>query len=356
MKAIKELVVEVNKREQQFMLDIAAVAAELEPLPHERDTSSLEIAWAKAISSQRKLARSVNDGLEQIKTGNGGRISRVRRRAARKELEAVRSRLRGWRDCRSVIAAQLQTEPGKPVSAREGLVMDHVVSLFLDSMHRIANPSAEDQDVEAREHGCHRDIPYSMSAFSSMIGTAHRICLALKKQRPLRFLDVGCGGGTKVLAAATCFDLCDGLEYEKNVVVTGQQFIQILSPERCKLMQGDALEFSRYGDYDVIFFYKPLVDDNKMAEMEERIFAQAKPGTVLLSPLGLFADDPRSKNVHKLTGHIYITGKSEDEASEIIKIAGYIGPMVPGFKAAALPDSGYWTTLLENSARSGYFL
>ena len=195
-----------------------------------------------------------------------------------------------------------------------------------------------------------------MSAFSSMIGTAHRICLALKKRRPLRFLDVGCGGGTKVLAATTCFDLCDGLEYEKNVVDTGQRFLELLSPERCRLMHGDALEFLHYGEYDVIFFYKPLVNDKKMAEMEERIFAQARPGTLLLTPLGLFADDFVSKNVHNLLGHIYITGKSEAEASEIVKIAAQIGPMVPGFEPVKPSNPEYWTQLLENSAKSGYYL
>lgn len=357
MNIVKKLVLEINKLEQQFMLDIARVAAELEPLPNARDTLSLELAWTKAVSSQRILATSLKDGLQQMKTGyESGGVSRHRLRAAQKHFEDIQSRLHGWKDCRSIISTQLSPELGELASTQESLIMDHIVNLFFDSMHKIANPSAEDQDTGARDHGCHRDIPYSMSAFSSMIGTAHRVCLALQKRRPLRFLDVGCGGGTKVLAATTCFDLCDGLEYEENVVVTGQQFLGMLSPGRCRLMQGDALEFSHYGEYDVIFFYKPLVDDEKMAEMEERIFNQSKPGTVLLSPLGLFADDPRSKNVHELVRHIYITGKSEDEASEIIKTAGHIGPMVPGVEPAKLSNPQYWTQLLENSAKNGYYL
>jgi hypothetical protein len=129
-----------------------------------------------------------------------------------------------------------------------------------------------------------------------------------------------------------------------------------LSPERCSLIHGDALEFSHYGEYDVIYYYKPFVIDEQMAKMEERIFAQAKPGTLLLNPFGLFADDPASRGVHEVVRHIYVTGKSTGEVSEISKIAGHIGPMVPGFKPVKLPDPEYWTSLLENSARSGYFL
>ena len=362
MKAIRKLIADVNKLEQQLACDIAKVAAELEPLPNDRDTTTLESAWMKARISRRKLATCIKDGLRHIDPSNvTGGVALRWLRNARKELKAAKSRLRLWGRVESIVSAQLLSEPrglleNESVSMQEIRVMDQVVALFLASMHKVANPNADTQGADAKNHGCHRDTPYPIKWFSKMIGAAHRICLALQKQRPLRFLDVGSGGGTKVLAATTCFDVCDGLEYDTSTVTTGRRFLELLAPGQCKLIHGDALEFSDYGEYDVIYFYRPLIGPPRMAEMEERIFKQARPGTVILAVGGISTDDLHSKGIQKLANCIYITGMSEVEASEICKIAEQMGPMVPGFGGRAVSKPGYWTPLLEVSARNGYYL
>lgn len=362
MKAFQKLLSDINKLELQLASDIAEVAAELEPLPGARDMSKLEMAWSKATNSRRKLAVSLKDGIQQISSAKPAGDVKLRQQKAalktvRKDLEAAKSRLRLWERIEPIVRAQLSSESRELYPLKETQVMDEVVDLFLQSMHRISNPTADKQGSDANSHGCHPDIPLPMSWFSKLISAAHRICLALQRQRPLRFLDVGSGGGTKVLAATTCFDFCDGLEYEESSVNSGRRVLELLEPERCKLIHGDALEFPDYGEYDVIYYYWPFHSSKNAIKMEERIFAQAKPGTVLLAPLvGLYSTELNSKGVHKLASHVYITGMSEDEASEIVKTAERIGQMVPGFGRSLPNQPAYWKPLIEVSARNGYYL
>jgi precorrin-6B methylase 2 len=357
MNAIRKLLSDVDILEQQLASDIAKVAAELEPLPNQQNKTTLWIAWRKAASSQRKLAATLRNGLRQIHASNETKwTSGSLLRTARKELKAAKFRLQGWTRCRSIISAQLPLERRELTSTQDVQVMDQIMSVILDAVHRIANPAANMQGADAEKHGCTQDIPSPMNQFSIMIGAAHRICLVLKKQRPLRFLDVGCGGGIKVLAATTCFDLCDGLEYEKSTVTTGRRLLELLKLEQCKLIHGDALEFLNYQDYDVIYCHKPMMNVERMVEMEERIISQARPGTVLLTAGNLYTDDPGSKGVQRLTFNIYITGMSEGQASEIFEAAEYMGQMVPGFRPRKLAKPAYWTPVIEASARNGYFL
>ena len=362
MKTIQELNSEVDKLEQQLASDIAMVSAQLEPLPGNRDTATLEISWAKASITRQKLAGCLRNSMPQIKASKAtAEIDTRRLRAARKDLRDRQSMVQLWRRFEAIVLPQLLPERQRlgeaDIAPLPGVeVMDHVMALFMDSMHKVANPTADKQGADAENHGCHRDIPYALSWFSKTIGAAHRICLALQKQRPLRFLDVGSGGGTKVLAATMCFDVCDGLEYDTDAVSTGRRFLDLLAPERCKLIHGDALEFSDYGDYDVIYFFKPLKGHHRMIELEERIIAQARPTTVLLPVGEFFMDDLQSRGIHKLADKIYINGVSENEAFKIRNTAEQMGPMIPGFGRKTLPNPGYWTPLLEVSAKNGYFL
>lgn len=362
MKAIQKLIADANKLEQQLASNIAQFAVGLEPLPQDRDTSSLKTAWQDAKFSRRNLARCLQAALREIDTSTVTEVVQRRvLRDARRDLKAAKSRLRMWGRVEPIVTAQLSSERCELLAAgsapmHEFRVMEQVVNLFLESMHKIANPSSATQGADAKNHGCHRDIPYPMIWFSKMIAAAYRVCLAQRRQWPLRFLDVGSGGGTKVLAAATCFDFCDGLEYDKRTITTGRRFLEQLAPERCRLIHADALRFSDYGKYDVIYFYRPLTLSDRMAEMEERIYSQARPGTVILNAGVSCVGDLPSKNVRRLAYQVYITGMSEAEASDIVINAERMGLMVPGFGHAPFSSFGYWKPLLEVSARNGYYM
>jgi len=362
MNAIRKLVADVEKLEKRFASDIVQLAAELDLLPPARDASALDDAWRRIRISRRRLSECIEDSLGKIDIGNTtDGHERHQLRIVQKDLKAAKTRLGLWSRVKPIVSAQLLSERREliedgMVSNHEPGVLDQVVSLFLKSMHKIANPTADKQGEAARSHGCHRDIPYPMHSFSQLIGAAHRVCLALRRQRPLRFLDVGSGGGTKVLAATTCFDLCDGLEFDENTVTTGRRFLDLLAPERCRLIRGDALRFLDYGAYDVIYFCKPMKDSLKLSEIEQRILSQAKRGTVLLKVGGTGVDELPSRGAHELADQVYVTGMSEDEASELARTAERMGSMIPGFDRNPLSGQGYWRPLLEVSARNGYYI
>jgi len=362
MKAVRKLVADTNKLEQRLAGDIVRLAAELDPLPRARDDSALDDAWHHVANSRRKLSRFLKDASVKADVGNATYAHERRKlKSIRKDLKAARKRLGLWARIKPVVRAQLLSEPRdliehEWVSNREPGVLDQVVSLFLQSMHIIANPRSHRQSDAARRHGCHRDIPYPMYRFSQKIGAAHRVCLALRRQRPLRFLDVGSGGGTKVLAAATCFDRCDGLEYDELAVTSGRRFLEILAPERCRLIHGDALQFSDYGSYDVIYCYKPMMESPRLAEMEQQILSQARRGTVLIRVGVSGRDDSPPRGAPALADEVYIVGMSEDEATGIAEAAERMGPMIPGFENRTFSGQGYWRPLLEVSARNGYYI
>lgn len=362
MNTIKKLVTDAENLERRLAGDIAQLADALDPLPQARDASTLDDAWRHVTFSRSKLANFLKDTLASIDVGNSADAhQRHQLRKAKKDLKAVRKKLGLWTRVRPIVSAQLVSERRSliendvPSNPHPG-ILDQVVSLFMKSMHILANPHSESQGEQARRHGCHRDIPYPMYRFSRTIGAAHRVCLALRRQRPLRFLDVGSGGGTKVLAATTCFDHCDGLEYDADAVSTGRRFLEILEPERCSLIQGDALRFSDYGSYDVIYFYRPMMDSGKLDEMEERIVSQAKRGTVLLKVGGIGADLLPYRGAHEVADQVYVTGMSAGEASELARSAERMGTMTPGFSGKPLSRFGYWKPLLEVSGRNGYFI
>ena len=360
MKAIRKLISELDDFEQHFAEEIAKVARELEPLPQDRDVLALETAWRNATSTRRKLSVFLKDGLRQInaRTEDAGVTAR-KLRSVRKTLNSATARIRFWGRFESIVSAQIKSERRPLVDPgiapwREVEVMDHVIALFLDSMHKAANPTEYTQGDDANEYGCHRDIPLPMGKFSKMIAAAHRLCLAQQKDRPLKFLDVGSGGGTKVLAATTCFDHCDGIEYEQSTVETGAKLLKLLSPSNCRLIHGDALVFADYAHYDVIYFYRPLVNFDKMVEMEQRIISQARPGTILLVAGGLFSTELEAKGVHELVEQIYVTGMSDAAAKDLLVTAEQMGSMVAGFGRRKFTRLGYWQPLFEVSMRNGY--
>lgn len=362
MKAFRKLVSDVEALEQRLAGDIEQLAAELDVLPLARNASALDAAWHDFTVSRRRLTKFLKDAAGSIDIGQAATAhQRHQLRKVQKDLKAARARLGLWSRLKPIISAQRLSERRDLIehdvaSDREPGVLDQVVSLFLQSMHTLAYPKSYTQSDAAKGHGCHRDIPYPMYRFSQAIGAAHRICLALRRQRPLRFLDVGSGGGTKVLAASTCFDRCDGLEYDEDAVAAGRRFLDMLEPGRCRLIHGDALRFSNYGAYDVIYFYRPMMDPGKQDELEKRILSQARPGTLLLKVGGLGFEALPARGAPELVYPVYATGMSEHEASELVGNAERMGPMIPWSRDTDFSGQAYWEPLLKVSANNGYYI
>lgn len=98
--------------------------------------------------------------------------------------------------------------------------------------------------------------------------------ITLGKTPGKRFLDVGCGIGTKVLLAKAFFD-SHGIEIEDRSVGVAQ----IIGADN--VIKGDCLTYDKYDEFDFLYFFRPIRDFDKEAEFENRIHDQMKPGAVI---------------------------------------------------------------------------
>lgn len=355
----------VDSLERDLADCISNIAAVLSVFPDERDWDALEHEIVRSAKFRRRLAGAIREALGALDAFEATGVSETAQiRKVRRSVKSSRASLRLWGKIEPILRPQ--TKPPKTalvpddtfVPLIEMSVFQHISQLFFASMHRVANPTSHSQTDEAEELGCYRDIPLQMGKFSHLIGAAHRLCLGMGKEKPLRFLDVGSGGGSKLLAASTCFEVCHGLEYDKNSVANGKAFLDLLPLANCDLIHGDALEFEGYGDYDVIYFFRPLMAKDAMLRMEARILEQAKPGTVLLAVDadlgGLLTEDVQALDVQQFGESIYVTGKTPTEAEVIGERAEFVGTTVIGYGRKALVNPRYWTPLIEVSARNGY--
>ncbi|MFT7286113.1 MAG: SAM-dependent methyltransferase [Halieaceae bacterium] len=101
-----------------------------------------------------------------------------------------------------------------------------------------------------------------------------------------RFLDVGCGIGEKPFLAYALgrFQQCDGLEVNTGYLTIAEFLFDCIATETpypVKLIAADALAFDSYGEYDVIYMYRPLGDAAMAGELMRQIAAQLKPQAIM---------------------------------------------------------------------------
>lgn len=183
----------------------------------------------------------------------------------------------------------------------------------------------ETQAPEAAAHGCFPDISLLPSRFAEHAHAAYRVMLARQADRPIRFLDVGCGCGVKVLSASILFDQADGLEFDAGYAAVARDFLARSDAGNCNVIQGDALAFDGYADYDVIYFFRPMMTDDGLIALEDRILNHARPGTVLIAPYGMFHDRAPELNCAHVAGAVYLAGCDADEARAQREKAEYMG-------------------------------
>jgi trans-aconitate methyltransferase len=91
-----------------------------------------------------------------------------------------------------------------------------------------------------------------------------------------RFLDVGCGPGTKMLLASRFFGLdAAGIEISPEMAGAAQAHGPVTT--------GDALQVpaGTYGQFDLIWLYRPFRDPELEEKLEARIMDEMKPGAIL---------------------------------------------------------------------------
>lgn len=208
--------------------------------------------------------------------------------------------------------------------------VERVQAFALDTamafLHRLINPNP--QSEEAKEMGCYSDIPLSSAAFIAHAHAAFRVALAQKRPEPLRFVDVGCGGGMKVLLAAEIFEQSDGFDFDAQYVATAQKAMQQMNIQRCNIFEENGLTFDRYDHYDVIYFYQPMSDFDQLEALEKRIVRTARPGTILIAPYLKFVQAAQKFGCGRIDEAVYVTGISQKDADFLRSQAEKIGPQI----------------------------
>lgn len=200
-----------------------------------------------------------------------------------------------------------------------------------DRMHAHLSPHTPNLYHDTPGH--HGDLPYPSTDFLRYAMAARRICLAMDKHAPA-FLDVGCGIGLKVFQAAELFTQADGLEYEPAHAAMGQAMMQRGGWPDVRIFHADALTFEHYGNYDVLYVYKPMYGA-ALEQMEARLIGQARPGTLLIAPYTDFTTRFETLGCARIEGFLYII-RADKSLPAILKRATKVGCALP-----ARPKNGY---------------
>lgn len=274
-------------------------------------------------------------------------------------FEDARHRANSWLRLANLIEQQLEVSYQPLIKiprASDPVELQHLVVLneMYRSFHKLANPFT--QDPEATEQSFFADIPLAATEFVEYAHAAYRVCLAQRRPLPLRFLDVGCGGGTKVVMAASFFGRTDGLEYDKGYAQAAQATLAQTGPANSQVFIGNALSFDTYADYDVIYFYRPIANEERRKLLEDRIARSARAGTVLIAPFNDFSDERDSLDCQRIAGPIYVTGVDAAAAQALLADAEATGISVPTRDFMIQPQTGYLTPLVLASLANGYVL
>jgi trans-aconitate methyltransferase len=142
-------------------------------------------------------------------------------------------------------------------------------------------------DAEWRQSTAGRDnlatyLPYMPFSWTDFIALTAE---ALPETTGDKFLDVGCGIGTKMLLADAFFGLStQGIERSPEMVKEARQHGLVVT-------EADALGWDGYGNYDVVFFNRPFFGKELQARLEAQVWADMKPGAVVIG-VNLLAPPP----------------------------------------------------------------
>lgn len=248
---------------------------------------------------------------------------------------------------------------GDPASA-DPVLMGRlsVEDRLIAALHEVITPAAQDEG--ARDHGCFSDIELAHGLFLELAHAAYRLRLAQGRGGVAQgrggagsFLDIGCGSGIKMLAALGLFERATGIEYDPGYAAAARWLCDRAGHGAAQVIQADALTFEGYDAFDVIYFYRPMRDGERMEALERRICAQARPGTLLIAPYSGFAARHQALGCAAITGWIYMAGAEEGAARQLRETAELLGSDPPAPEEAL---HTLWTPILRASAANGHVL
>jgi 2-polyprenyl-3-methyl-5-hydroxy-6-metoxy-1,4-benzoquinol methylase len=137
-------------------------------------------------------------------------------------------------------------------------------------------------------------VPFPCGAFVDLIIEAFTV---LGSDTSKKFLDIGCGIGTKVILATSLFDSY-GIEYDEVYCEKAKS----LGLNRVGLV--DAMLFDKYDQFDLLYYYRPIHDSAKYREFESKVHAEMRPGA-LVAPMHTEYDWDSCEDIERLSKFLY---------------------------------------------------
>lgn len=137
----------------------------------------------------------------------------------------------------------------------------------------LATIAAEEERIQKLEppDGCFGWLPYPLAGFITYMTDA------VREAPGPRFLDVGCGPGTKLIVAEALFDLqCAGIEIIPAYVSQARA-------RGLRVARADARTFPSYGYADIVYINKPV---EPQEPFERFVMQNMRQGAILVSVNG----------------------------------------------------------------------
>ncbi|MEY8098732.1 class I SAM-dependent methyltransferase [Falsihalocynthiibacter sp. S25ZX9] len=358
MKQVGELQSELKDILGELRESVEVVGAELIKL-EQADTARVTLAMSRISMVARKFLFFVPE-IANARTAevelNGSLSALETQKWAELTSEATHSRtwMTQWSAIETLIRNQIPPQRRKlfkpsvatdDISISQNMVNDQL----LDSLYKTLNNTK--QNETAREHGCFADIAFPQSVFIEHVHAARRILLARRPRHPVRFLDVGCGGGLKVLSASAFFDRADGLEFDPGYVAAAETLFKNTRADRCNVIEADGLNYAHYDNYDVVYFYRPMRHIEMLRQLEDQIIKTVRPGTLIIAPYTIFEHRFKELGCARVERQIYITQVSQSDADKLRRDAEFTGSFAQFPPPIA---STIWDPILKASRAMGF--
>ena len=157
--------------------------------------------------------------------------------------------------------------------------MNGTLEAMIEKLERFITPKLSgDEHKRKEDSGEFTYIGLRPSEFIEQLEQFRQIHFQkISSGQRLKFVDVGCGIGSKLILAHNSWLSLVGIEIEPSYVEVARKLVPF-ADIRCQ----DAMSVD-YGEFDVVYFYCPFRDLKKQAALEAHIVNTAKSGAYILA-------------------------------------------------------------------------
>ncbi len=142
------------------------------------------------------------------------------------------------------------------------------VAIVLDRLERAWYP-----ELMWKSDDLHVYVPWELNSF------IRALTVAIDATPGRSYLEIGCGIGTKMAIVAQMGFEVYGIEIRPQYIAIAHH----LCPE-ATIVQADASGWDEYGRFDLIYSYRPFIQDSRQDEFDRYQTECIRSGSILISP------------------------------------------------------------------------